>query len=278
MSCWLTIPSARPPEEAEKALSKWRAQGYKIALMTDDQITRGVDVQLVSPPFGYPGYAAAINQLVAMVMGEDAGVDWFVIGGDDVHPDPNHSAEEIAAQCCEYFMFHNAESSELGDAPELGDALQRTMDGETAQTFGVMQPTGDRWGESPNHRYPAMRSAYIDRVAGSAWLGREFCKRVIGGRGPLWSGNPDAENPIDRQGYKHMFVDEELRAVAVKLGIYWERRDLTHYHAHAGRVPNYTSAMIPPHLRKWNSATHWREAQALYSSRRDRGFPGSEPI
>lgn len=251
MSVWLTIPSARPPEEAEKVLKLWRERGYQIALWRDDLDSCDMHAGVIGAQ--YPGYAAAVNHLVDMVIRADPKAEWFVIGGDDVHPDLNHSAEEIAAECRNHFK-------------ELSIEMEPAADNLSVTTFGVMQPTGDRWGENPNHPREDMRSAYIDRVAGSAWLGREFCKRVNGGRGPLW---PE---------YQHMFVDEELFAVANKLGIYWPRRDLTHYHAHAGRVKNYTVDMIPEHLKKWTTSEHWKEAEKLFFSRRDAGFPGHEPI
>ena len=271
MSVWLTIPSARPPEEAEKCLKLWRERGYRIALWFDserqfDTHTERQDLCFYDSD-GYPGYAVAVNNLVRLASIADPSAEWFVIGGDDVEPDPNRSAEEIARECTDVFR-----GKFYPDEPNDGPL----------RTFGVMQPTGDRWGENPTHSREDMRSAYIDRIAGSAWLGREFCKRVNGGRGPLWSGNPNAQRPIDRKGYEHMWVDSELREVAVRLGVYWERRDLTHHHAHAGRVRGYTSEMIPPHLRKWTTGEegrkHWKEAEALFFSRRDAGFPGHEPL
>lgn len=275
MSVWLTIPSARPPEEAEKCLKLWRERGYKIALWVDEANfgVRKMDRVLRDPAGIYPGYASAVNSLIKDVMYMDPTAEWFVIGGDDVQPDPNKSAEEIAEECVEHF----AELLIKNGTPVPGGIVLRE---DASVTFGVMQPTGDRWGENPNHPREDTRSAYIDRVAGSAWLGREFCRRVNGGRGPLWSGNPQAERKIDRKGYTHMFVDEELRHVAVKLGIYWERPDLTHHHAHAGRVPNYNVDMIPPHLRKWTvgeeGKKHWKESEELFFARRADSFPGHE--
>lgn len=288
MSVWLTIPSARPPAEADVALSKWRAQGYQIALWRDSEFDYCRSDNAGSAEIGapiYPGYARAVNELISLVMSVDQAAEWFVIGGDDTLPDPDHTADEIAEQCRVRFTGLNwpPRGSSLGmSTPWEFLRYAGPSDQHNASTFGVMQPTGDRWGENPDHPRVDMRSAYIDRVAGSAWLGREFCKRVNGGRGPLWSGNPNAEREIDRQGYKHMWVDEELRHVAVRLGVYWERRDLTQHHAHAGRVPNYSSDMIPPHLRKWTvgeeGRKHWKESETLFFSRRDAGFPGSEPL
>lgn len=73
-----------------------------------------------------------------------------------------------------------------------------------------------------------------------------------------------------------MFVDEELQHVAIKLGVFWQRRDLIHLHQHAGRVPNYTVEMIPEHLKKWAGPEHWQEAKGIYLRRQAAGFPGSE--
>lgn len=128
--------------------------------------------------------------------------------------------------------------------------------------FGVMQPTGDRWGDA--------QGAYIDRVAGSPWIGREFARRMYGGSGPYW---PE---------YFHMGVDEELQAVATKLGVFWQRPDLTHYHAHWGRPrPGERMGQVdrmPAFLAEANSPEHWRKYKALFSKRQAAGFPGHEPI
>jgi hypothetical protein len=259
MSVWLTIPSARPPEEAEKVLRLYRERGYKIALWRDDMsFPYGIIDYLRADPV-YPGYASAVNALIVDVATTDHTAEWFVIGGDDVLPDPNKSADEIARECRAHFIrekldFLKSEEEQPTDA---------------VATFGVMQPTGDHWGENPNHARPDMRSAYIDRVAGSAWIGREFARRAYGGQGPLFPG------------YQHMFVDEELRHVAIKLGVYWERRDLTHYHAHASRTHGYShTSDCPEHLKKWTvgeaGVKHWKESEALFFDRRGKGFPGHE--
>ena len=269
MSVWVTIPSARPVAEVAKWAEAWRERGYKVALWRDqDDLDLLLDL-LTQDPTGntypgyavcawehavcalqwskvYPGYAVAVNRLIADIIERDPDAEWFIAAGDDVFPDPNHTAEEIAEECEDHFR-------------RVGREITNSL-----STFGVMQPTGDRWGENPNHARPDMRSAYIDRIAGSAWYGREYCKLVNQGKGPLW---PE---------YQHMFVDEEARAVAVKLGVYWERRDLTQMHMHPGRVKNYTVDMIPEHMKKWASAEHWKEAEAIFFRRRKEGFPGSE--
>ncbi len=234
MSVWYCIPSARPVAEAEPVLVKWRAQGYKIALWRDELADLSSDVLLTG---GYPGYAKATNQLICCVLERDAQMDFCLIGGDDIEPDPNHTAAEIARECLEW----------------------------RADTFGVMQPTGDRWGENPGHPDPRMRSAYIDRVCGSAWLGREFCRRMYQGNGPLWPG------------YTHMYVDEELFEVSKAMGILWQRPDLIHLHKHWARTPNATMEDCPEFLAQANSPQGWADARAMFQARKDAGFPGYEP-
>jgi hypothetical protein len=126
-----------------------------------------------------------------------------------------------------------------------------------------MQPTGDRdFGDT--------QGPYIDRVAGSAWIGREFARRMYGGNGPLW---PE---------YTHMGVDEELQAVAIKMGIFWQRQDLVHFHRHWGRpLPGErmgNADRMPAFLEKANSAEEWHRYKRLFAARSARGFPGHEPI
>lgn len=245
MSVWLTIPSARPPAEAEKVLSKWRAQGYKIALWRDDPD----DVAKFAPGAivfhnPYPGYARAVNALVRFVVNYDHDAEWFIAAGDDTEPDLAHTAEEIAAQCCDHFQ-------ELGPAdPECHEDAGLI---EWA-TWGVMQPTGDRFA-----------GGSIDRIAGSAWLGRDFCKRIYGGKGPLW---PE---------FTHMFVDEHLQCVAQKLGIFWQRPDLIHLHHHFMRASDDLNSHAvrrepPVHLVAANSQAHWDQSKAIFERLKAAGF------
>ncbi len=261
MSVWFAIPSKRPAEEAEPVLKLWRERGYRIALYVDgpedakakDHLCdAGAWPEFISSelkPAPYPGYAKAVNWLVNMVLTTDPQAEWIVTGGDDVEPDANHSAEEIAAQCSEMFARRHYGVKHVSNLSKA--------------TFGVMQPTGDRWGE--HDVIPGKTGAYIDRVCGSPWMGREFCRRMYQGQGPLYSG------------YYHMFEDEELQCVAQKLGVLWQRRDLIHYHRQWGRNRAHTHHM-PEFLRKVNSREHWQESRALFESRQAVGFPGHEPI
>ncbi len=124
-----------------------------------------------------------------------------------------------------------------------------------------MQPTGDRWGDK--------NGAYIDRVAGSAWIGREFCRRAYGGKGPMW------------HEYFHMFNDQELQEVAIKLGVFWQRPDLIQLHRHWGRGPENgigSAAKMPEFLRTANGPDNWRRMKGIFEARKAAGFPGSEVI
>lgn len=262
MSVWLTIPSARPPEECEPVLKAWRERGYRIALLRNDVLTIStthltadwVFWQATDVP--YNGYAASVNFLIAGVLKMDPDAEWFIAAGDDTLPDPNHTAEEIALQCADYFRNMNIE--------ETGETI------EVHPTLGVMQPIGDDFGANPDHPDPAMRTPYIHRVAGSAWIGREFARRMYGGRGPLYPG------------YFHMGCDEELQAVATKLGVFWQRQDLTHHHQHWGR-PREGEKMgradrMPKFLARANSPAEWQKYKKLFAERKAAGFPGSDPI
>jgi hypothetical protein len=262
MSVWYCIPSKRPPEEAEKCLKLWRERGYKIALWSDTR----QDAEAKRPDWWqanstdyhgstdtYPGYASAVNHLVRCVLEFDHEAEWLVTGGDDIEPDANHSAEEIARECSEYFWHYF-------------DAEHRlpTLTIEQATTFGVMQPTGDRYGADERH-LGERGSAYIDRVCGSPWMGREFCRRMYQGNGPLF------------EGYFHMGEDEELQAVATKLGVLWQRPDLIHFHRHWARK-NKDRADMPKFLERANSAEEWQKYKQIFAERKTAGFPGSEPL
>jgi len=268
VSVWLCIPSKRPPEQANEVLKLWRERGYKIALHLDDPPANSPLIYdyyayELSGDSQYPGYAVVVNGLVHDVLALDQGCEWLVTGGDDVEPDPNHTAEEIAAECSACFGIKT-----LMHRLSCAEEFAKGCPDQSARTFGVMQPTGDRWGSTDPwaQKLPPNRRAYIDRVCGSPWMGREFCRRMYGGAGPLFPG------------YRHMFVDEELQAVAEKLGVLWQRPDLTHRHNHWGRGPNVQTSDCPEFLRAVSGPEHWKEASALFQSRKAAGFPGHEPL
>ena len=291
MSVWVVCPSARKPEELAVWSAAWHMKGYKIALWRDQNDSSGQFADITQwsavsqPEPGYPGYAIAVNFLVKLLLGFDETFEWAVIAGDDIFPDPNKSAEEIAAECKKHFLdaawpkhwhwdskYKTPEEAIAAGAyaQEKPQALWSAANADLYSLYGVMQPTGDRFGEERNAKDPAMRGAYIDRVCGSAWVGREFCARINRGRGPLW---PE---------YTHQFVDEELQNIAIKYGVLWQRRDLTHYHDHWGRPkPGETMGdmrNMPEFLKEANTQEHWIKYRNLFETRRNAGFPGSEPL
>lgn len=263
MSVWLCIPSARPIAEAEPVLKLWRDRGYRVALWRGEttniieEYQWIMDTRMFAQWGRYPGYGRAVNELVKIVMKADAAADWFVTGGDDVEPDANHTAEEIAAQCNAHFCDRVID----GRFPGLCESsYSGIVPVHPIQTFGVCQPTGDRFA-----------GGSIDRICGSPWMGREFCRRMYQGNGPLF------------EGYRHMFVDEELQEVALKYGVLWQRPDLIHLHRHYQREDLTTQSdavrrEVPEHLKQWNTQEHWAEAKKLFNERKAEGFPGSEPI
>jgi hypothetical protein len=227
MSVWFCIPSARPKDEAMPIIEQWQAMGYHIALLRQGEV---LDTELCVSTERYYGWARSINILARLVLDADRTAEWIVSGGDDTEPDKTRGAEAIASECRAHF----------------------------GGTFGVMQPTGDRWADGS-----------IDRICGSPWLGREFCRRMYHGNGPMC------------ERYNHMFGDEELQHVATRHRVLWQRRDLTHLHHHYFRTATDEvdhGAVIPPHMLEWNLPEHWVKSQALFRSRQAAGFPGSEPM
>jgi len=235
MATWYAIPSKRAAAEVAAVVAAWQQRGYRVALWRDtgdDPVA--CDMLLTGQ---YPGYARAVNALCAEILQRDAECQWIVTGGDDIQPDPTRMADEISIECSAHF----------------------------GGTFGVMQPTGDRWGERPELgcTHP-MHSAYIDRICGSPFMGREWCERANGGRGPLW---PD---------FYHMFVDQFLQESAKRQNALWQRRDLTHLHQHWMRESGH--GPCPDFLAKVNGPNHWSEAQALYNRLAGRRFSDGDAI
>ena len=105
--------------------------------------------------------------------------------------------------------------------------------------------------------------AYIDRICGSPWIGREFARRMNGGKGPLW---PE---------FYHMFADEHLKCVAEKYGVLWQRRDLTHHHDHprrdgVQRTPDFAGRIY--------GSEEWEKSKAIFERLKANNFAESEPI
>jgi len=197
----------------------------------------------------YPGYAKAVNELAATILRDHPEVDWICCGGDDTYPDPNKTGDEIAGQLIAHFFIHHFD---IGATFPIDPCMG---------TFGVMQPTGDPWADNLGR--------IIERIAGSPWLGRTWCERANAGKGPLW---PE---------FRHMFVDEHLMQFAQSLGVFLQRPDLTHYHAHAQRIPGKDvsgNAPPAPHMKEWNSQKHWQESKAIFERLKSTNFAECQPI
>lgn len=218
---------------SQVCIDAWRGMGYRVAIWRD---IGDVPVKADLVAWGqYQGYAKANNHLAREVMRADNAAQWLVFGGDDIWPDATKRADEIAAECTAHF------------------------DG----TFGAVQFTGDRWGEDPTlpNLHP-MRTAYIDRVCGSPWLGREWCQRANQGAGPF------------HPAFAHMFVDEFLQRSAQRLGVLWQRPDLKQEHKHWQREKRN----MPAYLQRANSPAHWKESKAIFDALAADDFAAGDPL
>ena len=130
---WFTIPSASV-ERCRERLPVWREMGYRIAVLQN--VERGkIPADRVLWRDAYPGWAESINILCREVVPASASI--VVSGGDDMLPDPDRSADELAAD------FH-----------------ERFPDG-----FGVMQPAGDRFMWSEHYcGSPWIGRAFFERM------------------------------------------------------------------------------------------------------------------
>lgn len=232
MSVWWCVPSKRPAEESQAMIEKWSAMGYKTAIFRDI----GDDPVLCNFLLmgQYEGYAKAVNSLAKEVLAFDPSCDWIVTGGDDVSPDPRKHADRIAQECSRH--FGPCRIAEDGDAESVFG------------TFGVMQPTGDGFG--------------IETIAGSPWMGREWCQRAHHGAGPL---HPD---------FFHMHVDNALKEAAEAQGVYWKRPDLSQYHAHWVRERK----PMPEFLKIANSRNQWWQGEQILARIRKGGYAECLPV
>lgn len=134
---WFAIPSASV-DRCRAVLPAWREMGYKVAILQNRE--RGeVPADLTVWSDHYPGWPGSINILAREIVPAAAPI--IVSGGDDMLPDPNVPAHEIAAQFLERFP----------------------------DTFGVMQPHGDDFLETSQFcGSPWLGRAWCDRMyAGS---------------------------------------------------------------------------------------------------------------
>lgn len=116
---WFAIPSANP-RNCREVLPAWRDMGYKVAILQNYERAE-IPADICEWSDTYPGWARSINILAKRIVPRSAGI--IVSGGDDMLPDPNLTASEIAEQFFERFP-----------------------DG-----FGVMQPIGDDYMWAPHY-------------------------------------------------------------------------------------------------------------------------------
>lgn len=110
---WLVMPSANPGNCAAR-LPLWRERGYRIALL-QDRLRFDAPADRILHVDRYPGWPMSINLLCRDAVPPSA--DIIVAAGDDMLPDPDHSAQELAVQFLDRFP----------------------------DRFGVMQPIGDTY-------------------------------------------------------------------------------------------------------------------------------------
>ena len=210
---WAIWPSVNS-HLAGTTLRKWRAAGYRTAILID----RGKIWESETAPdkiiYGgkWQGFPHAINNLCHQTPG-----DVVVCAGDDIYP----SQEESPIMIREKF-------------------LERFPD-----SFGVMQPTGDRFGS-------------IDLCCPCPWVGRKFIEEAYKGDGPYW------------EGYFHYFSDEEIQNVATLLGCFQQRPEISQYHDHWQRE----NGQRPPHMKK--ALQEWKKDKHLHKARETQNFPGHE--
>lgn len=142
---WVTFPTANT-DAANQTLAKWHMRGYRSCVLIDPgQAKPMADDVLVRDAGPYPGYPTASNAVIRRAV--ELGAVIVIAGNDDIDPDPEYSAQEIAARFERYFPDY----------------------------FGVMQPTGDAYGSlAPDSQ---------QRSCVSPWIGREFARRINGGHG-----------------------------------------------------------------------------------------------
>lgn len=211
---WAVWPSAQI-DLCEENTCRWNHAGYKVAVLIDQGAPHPMLPDLIVEGGKWKGYPTAINQLCHMVPGAVV-----VCAGDDIHPSAEAPVDKIYAEFMERFP----------------------------DTFGVMQPTGDRFGS-------------IDDVCPSPWIGRAFIDEAYDGAGPFW---PD---------YYHYFCDEELKLVAEKQGALWQRPDLSQYHDHWQRA---VDGCRPAHL--MDALSNHKPHRKLFDQRKHAGFPQHERI
>ena len=192
---------------AASTFAAWRALGYATAALVDgEQSPDNCNHVVRTPP--YRGWASAVNRLSDHL----PWADWIVTGGVDIMPVAERTADDLSNECGEHFRG----------------------------TYGVMQPTGDRYGALLNEPMACV----------SPWLGREWRQ----------------QHPL-HEGYRHFWADAELFHVAQARCRLWLRPELVQYHDHWAR----RGEAEPGHLAPATAAN--ADDRALFEQRLAAGFP-----
>ena len=197
-------------EEANRTAEEWKVRGYETAILVETgiEMPKNIDSCINEPEWkGFPNAANQLCQAFGSLY------DVIVIGGNDLFPDLDKDAHTLETEFKQHF----------------------------GGTFGLMHPTGDRYG-------------LIDEAAVCPWIGAEYIDRMPG---------PYCEE------YYHYFCDGELQDVAVLNGTFWQREDVSQYHAHWSRL----LSPRPQHLMK--AKDHHPEDQRTYERRKANNFPGA---
>jgi hypothetical protein len=220
VKCAYLIPTANPALAAE-CFRAWRSMGWDtFALVDGNDVLDAAILDVVNFVFrqnDYPGWGESFN-IMARTLHE---YDWLATGGDDVWPDPMRYAETI------------------------GNELSAHFNG----TFGVCQPSADRWAWNKNGTTAPICYAPI--------IGAEFARRWNGGKGAFWPG------------YFQWCADAELHGATE--GLLLERPDLMFDHRHVSKDGRPSPAY------KTGKQHRWQADWDLYEQRRRDRFPGHEP-
>lgn len=142
---WVLMPVAKKAR-AQEAYERWTKRGYRMIFFQDKGTLPWTSAPTIVDD--YNGVWKATNALAYQAF--RAGADVCLFAGDDMDPDPNFTAQEIAQQY-----------------------VDRFPDG-----YGIMQPCGDIQGMDSSGKPAAAR------IAGSPWFGRGWARKAYGGRGP----------------------------------------------------------------------------------------------
>lgn len=206
---WPTIDLA----EANKTAEYWQKMGYDVGILVDesqygDDFENPWNVNASITVEEWQGFPHAANEICTHFASL---YDIVIIGGDDVYPDKYNVARHLEAEFKEHF----------------------------GGTFGVMNPTGDRYG-------------LIDQCCIAPWIGAEYIYAL--------DGRPYCEE------YYHYFCDGELQDVAILNGSFWQRPDLSQYHDHWSRK----GESRPKHLQRANQ--QHSDDKRTYEQRKAQGF------